>query len=441
MKNIFYLLFIALLLVSCKQRSSQVNSNDGSIQMIDIENSLSEVVPSLPLSDAASTVEIIPLETNSNSFIANIENVVTTEHDIFVSDYKDRRVFRFSREGKFLNKIGTIGQGPEEYIQMWQFLIDEAKEEIYIVTTLQGINVYEYDGTFKRKATKITMDDVAVGGDPSLFLYKKTPFIYSRLPVVKPNVESADSLWSFALTDSCFNIKARFYNPSFQGREKEIFENRARPKTGEPVNHWGEGNASIDFYGDMFEMKYWGVDTIYQFNADQQTFEPIYALELGKRPDFEMSHLWLKSPKFFDYLWLYDFYDSKDYLYLTATQSDKVYNIRYDKQTGKAVTTKKQGEMFECQFPGFSVPFRRIDHRSFSLTNDLCGGGDFTVDYKSLGKYWVSAVNPSDLLEKIDVESLKQESVKDEKAKQQLLHVLGSVTEEDNPVLIIATLK
>lgn len=440
MKNIFYIASLAiLLLMSCKQRVSQGGSNDDAIRVIDIENSLPEIVSSLPLSDAASAIEIVPLETNSNSFIANMKEVAITEHDIFVADYKDQRLFRFSREGKFLNKIGTVGQGPEEYIQMWQFLIDEEKKEVYIVTILQGINVYGYDGTFKRKVSKTIMDNITVGV-PSFFLYKSIPFICNTLPVLKPDVDSVDSLWSFALTDSSFNIKARFYNPSFQGREKEIFKHRARSYEGEWANYWTEGKASVDFYGGKFAIKYSGVDTIYQYDVDKQIFEPIYALALGKRPDFEMSHLWIKDPKFFDYLWVYDYYDSKDYLYFAAAQSDEIYIIRYDKQTGKTESLKKQGKIKETKFPAFSELYRRIDC-PFSLTNDISGGGDFSVDHKSLGKYWVSAVLPSDLLEKIDVEALKKEIVKDETAKQQLLHVLGSISEEDNPVLIIATLK
>lgn len=439
MKNILYSLIAILLLMGCKQNVAKVGSNDDAIKVIDIENSLSEIVPSLPLSDAASTVEIIPLETNSNSFIANMEDVAVTERDIFVSDYKDQRLLRFSREGKFLNKIGTIGQGPEEYIQMWQFLIDEEKKEVYIVTILKGINVYEYNGTFKRKVSKTTVNDMTLG-DCSISLYGSTPFICNTLPVLKPNVNSVDSLWSFALADSCFNIKARFYNPSFQGHEKEIIEHRARAFEGEWANYWKEQKPSIDFYDGKFAMKYFGVDTLYQFDVDKQVFLPKYSLSLGKRPDFEMSHLWIKERKFFDYLWVYDFYDSKDYIYFSAAQSDKIYAICYDKGNGKVKATEKQGKIFEHQFPAFSTPFLRMD-TPFSLKNDLCGGGDFTVEYKSLGKYWVSTVLPSDLLEKLDEEELKKESVKDEKAKQQLLHVLGSVTEEDNPILIIATLK
>lgn len=46
MKNVIYLLFSALSMVGCKQRSSQVDLNNDSIKGIDRENSLTEVVPS-----------------------------------------------------------------------------------------------------------------------------------------------------------------------------------------------------------------------------------------------------------------------------------------------------------------------------------------------------------------------------------------------------------
>lgn len=66
--------------------------------------------------------------------------------------------------------------------------------------------------------------------------------------------------------------------------------------------------------------------------------------------------------------------------YFSAAQSDEIYTIRYDKQTGKTETIKKQGEIKATKFPAFSEPYRRIDC-PFFLTNNLCGGGDFGFDY------------------------------------------------------------
>lgn len=437
MKNIIYSLLVLSLFVGCKQRSTKMEQDlNNSVKNINLINGLSELVPTLLLSDAASRIEVVALETSKNSLLNdNIGEIIVTKQYIFISDLTDNRILRFSRDGKFMNKIGIIGQGPEEYVRMTRFTVDEANENIYILSSVQGIKVYKFDGSFNRIVTNgKKVSDLCYGANVGLISYGNDLFLSLHLPVI----EQKDSLWSFIQTDTSFNIKRQFYNPSYIGREKEICEHHA-PYSGW-VNYWTGGKASIDFYGERFGMKYADVDTIYQFDFTKNDFEPIYSLELGDRPDFEMSHLWIKDRKFFDYLWVYDYYNSKDYLYFTAAKSDKIYNICYDKKNGKVKSTEKQGEIFKRQFPGFNTPFLRMD-APFSLKNDLCGGGDFIVEYKSLGKYWVSAVLPADLLEKVDVEALKKESVKDEKAKQQLLHVLGNVTEEDNPILMIVTLK
>jgi hypothetical protein len=88
----------------------------------------------------------------------------------------------------------------------------------------------------------------------------------------------------------------------------------------------------------------------------------------------------------------------------------------------------------------FTVTHRRLE-RQFKLTNDMSGGVDFTVDLKTPGGYWVSVNQPSDLLEKIDIEELKKADVKDKAARGRLVNVLSNLSEDDNPVLIIAKLK
>lgn len=57
----------------------------------------------------------------------------------------------FSRTGKFLNRIGSIGQGPGEYVNYLTFLVDEDKKEVYIFSTNNGVLVYDFEGGFKSK--------------------------------------------------------------------------------------------------------------------------------------------------------------------------------------------------------------------------------------------------------------------------------------------------
>ena len=93
----------------------------------------------LPLSEAAAKVEIVSLEVTDESLIGEITKMKVTDSDIWVKHYKDNHVLRFSRSGKFLNKVGKVGQGPEEYIRMADFFVDENTKEVYIQTTIVGL--------------------------------------------------------------------------------------------------------------------------------------------------------------------------------------------------------------------------------------------------------------------------------------------------------------
>ena len=87
----------------------------------------------------------------------------------------------------------------------------------------------------------------------------------------------------------------------------------------------------------------------------------------------------------------------------------------------------------------FGTPLRQMK-RDFVLDNDL-GGGDFTVDSRSSGKYWIDILEPGGDENWIDIDQIKSSTVIDESKKKELIRVLESATEDSNPILMIATLK
>ena len=93
----------------------------------------------------------------------------------------------------------------------------------------------------------------------------------------------------------------------------------------------------------------------------------------------------------------------------------------------------------ERDVPWFSFPLRQMK-RDFVLDNDL-GGGDFTVDSRSSGKYWIDILEPGGDENWIDIDQIKSSTVIDESKKKELIRVLESATEDSNPILMIATLK
>ena len=147
MKNCFLLIAVASFLLGCSgnKKENTLQDEEGT-PVINLSSDNVSKVALLPLSEAAAKVEIVSLEVTDESLIGEITKMKVTDSDIWVKHYKDNHVLRFSRSGKFLNKVGKVGQGPEEYIRMADFFVDENTKEVYIQTTIVGVKVYDYEG-------------------------------------------------------------------------------------------------------------------------------------------------------------------------------------------------------------------------------------------------------------------------------------------------------
>ncbi|EXZ36262.1 hypothetical protein M147_4847, partial [Bacteroides fragilis str. 1007-1-F len=141
----------------------------------------------------------------------------------------------------------------------------------------------------------------------------------------------------------------------------------------------------------------------------------------------------------FDYFSIFSYYPTKDFVYLIGSKGEEVYTYCYNKKDGGVRLQKRQSAINEQAVPWFSFPFLGMK-RSFVLNNDLCGG-DFTVDSRSSGKYWIDILEPSSDENWIDIDQIKSSTVIDESKKKELIQVLESATEDSNPILMIATLK
>ena len=148
MKSILLLLIITLL--GCSSNMKQEPISKSGIPVINLSEDVS-TVPSLLLSESAEKLEIVSLEMTDQSMLGEIRRIQVTEHDIWIHDFNKFYIYRFSRTGKFLNRIGSIGQAPGEYVNFSTFLVDEYKKEVYIISNNNGILVYNFKGEFKKK--------------------------------------------------------------------------------------------------------------------------------------------------------------------------------------------------------------------------------------------------------------------------------------------------
>ena len=436
MKHMFLLLIGVFVLLGCSSNKKQEPISKSGIPVINLSEDVS-TVPSLLLSEVAEKLEIVPLEMTDESVLSDITEMQVTDHNIWIDHGREFYIYRFSRTGKFLNKIGSIGQGPGEYTNYSTFLVDEDKKEVYIIANTNGVLAYDFEGNFKRKIVDIQMILQLFASPYDQYILNNQKFFATQnFGLYRPI--DRDSLWSFVSLGDDFQKKKYFKNPAHVGKEEQIIANRANMDR--MVNYWMEYLTSVDTYNGQLTLKYPDTDTIYCYDDATNQLLPQYAIFTDEeKGDYEATHLWFKDRKAFDYFSIKSYYPTKDFIYLVGSKGEEVYTYCYNKKDGSVRLQKRQSAITERDVPWFSFPLRQMK-RDFVLDNDL-GGGDFTVDSRSSGKYWIDILEPGGDENWIDIDQIKSSTVIDESKKKELIRVLESATEDSNPILMIATLK
>lgn len=436
MKHMFLLLIGVFVLLGCSSNKKQEPISKSGIPVINLSEDVS-TVPSLLLSEVAEKLEIVPLEMTDESVLSDITEMQVTDHNIWIDHGREFYIYRFSRTGKFLNKIGSIGQGPGEYTNYSTFLVDEDKKEVYIIANTNGVLAYDFEGNFKRKIVDIQMILQLFASPYDQYILNNQKFFATQNFGLYRPIDK-DSLWSFVSLGDDFQKKKYFKNPAHVGREEQIIANRANMDR--MVNYWMEYLTSMDTYNAQLTLKYPDTDTIYCYDDATNQLLPQYAIFTDEeKGDYEATHLWFKDRKAFDYFSIKSYYPTKDFIYLVGSKGEEVYTYCYNKKDGSVRLQKRQSRITERDVPWFSFPLRQMK-RDFVLDNDL-GGGDFTVDSRSSGKYWIDILEPGGDENWIDIDQIKSSTVIDESKKKELIRVLESATEDSNPILMIATLK
>jgi len=165
-RNIIFYFILSFLIISCtpsKKRDSNLsysirNTNkNNKLYTFDIDNSELETIY---LSKLFKRVNTIILETNQNALIGAINSMQVYKDSIFILDKVGANgVFLFNNEGRFLQRIGNIGQGPGEYTTPSDFTLDIKNKYIYILDSrTQKILKYSFENGNYIKTIKLKSD-------------------------------------------------------------------------------------------------------------------------------------------------------------------------------------------------------------------------------------------------------------------------------------------
>lgn len=417
MKHIIYFFFLCVLF-SCKSEEriialTPLNKSfaDSAIQVkehipyLELKNkdaiciSVPEGVNMLYKNTLIDDYSYIPLETTDDCLIGEISKLCTDSSFFFVFDKRNNTVFRFSEQGKFLGRISNRGRGPQEYTELQDVSLDKERKEVCLLDLgSQKLLFYDYGGVFLRE-------------EPIYYFFLTFEFWKSKM--VLNTWMSTNSMYPGANYNRLL-VTERNQEPLYKGFSYPAHLRRQF--------HLGNAPYSLCAYDKEVFYNHSLSDTIWQI--EEGSCEAEYILKFKNRDNFfddndfqnitdESFHSRTNRTQRFcgKYLVMKDFV-----LFGITNEKNVIETLVYDKTTGNVVC----GMLLS-------------NHDAKSLGIRLISLFDFVVNDTAVAY----VLQPFDIVKRVKEMSPEQKLGFTKKDNA----LLKDLKEEDNPVLLVATLK
>ncbi|MFA8433914.1 MAG: 6-bladed beta-propeller [Marinifilaceae bacterium] len=395
-----FLFLLSTLLWSCGSTSSK-KEVDGIIH-VELNANLDNC-RSVNLSALAEDIQYIPLETNDDSYLGRIRDVIVTDQFIFT--HSSDAVMQFNRAGKFIRKVGAIGKGPGEYARVYHLSVNQELQRVYVSAGgRQKLVVYDFLGNY--------IEEFPVPDQPGMAFdwIDSTSFL---LHVRNPQGEKEIKAISFGV--ELDSIKGFTNHERFTVHGNGVF--------------WMIPDRYFYHYQNKLHFRKLYGDTIFTC-ASPTEMKPIYKLELGekfipveKRIEYveDMKRYQNYAGKYLNPI----VYESEKWLFVSCMSFDykgKIITGLYD---------KVNKEFYSVQTAS----------GSYGLLNDLDGGQTFWPKRIYQDKYLCNWRNASAFKESFQKEDFQWGNAVSQQKQDELKELVSHVKSEDNPIVVVATLK
>jgi hypothetical protein len=398
------LAFFLVIFCFCSRKSTTEKDNADSVIEIDL---LSEPASTIKkLSEIATNVEYISLQTTERSLIGGfIKKIIYSDKRIYVTNMEN--IMCFDMDGKFLFKIDNRGRGPEEYSSIDDFDISSDNKILTILSSIiHKLLLYRIDDTGVIFERNITLKDPA---PYRVSMVPETDKIFLAIPPWRGN-EPTLSLLINTVADTihfktnCFKYKRNSLIKSISTNDMIVYS-----------------------IGNMVCFKEGFSDTVFYIDTKNNSFRP--------RMIFD-THGTLVTPEMRggtetpgnNTTSIFNIFETSRYIFYWYFVSKTLNGgILFDKTTKTEYKLDMDGEL------------------NIKLEDDLIGGPDFNIGF--INKYYCSSGKLFSFVEAITLkkyvasEDFRNAQVSDPKKKKELQNLAELMKETDNPVLIIVTQK
>ena len=384
MKQIIF--FIIILLCYCSRKE------ESKVNVIDLLTPVTDKLTNL--SDIATVVDYIPLQTIDSSLLSRINTVKVRGNYLYISTFEE--VFCYNKVGRYLFKLNKKGRGPEEYILMKDFDIDHKSTLLAVLSISQILLFRQTENGF------IFQNRILLLGSPS-----KISFTGNSSNILL-QYSNEDGTKPFAMEIINLNGKSLLTWPNYM---------KYTSKDGVVVKTIYE-NISFSFDNNLY-LKELQNDTLFRLTKNN-TLESFLVFNTNRNrvtPEARANGNYY-SDHIYEYIRISKIFGSERYIYYSYSFNKINSNVIHDQ------ISKKNYKVLDKEF----------------LEDDISGGVNFEPKSCSEGLLfsWVDALT---LKKHIEGEIFINSIVKYPEKKEALKELADSLNETDNPVLIVVTPK
>lgn len=354
------------------------------------------------LSDLCSSIEYIPLQTNSSSLLGSRQFIQISGESIYCADSDSPDCKVFNKKGNFLKNIGHRGKGKGEFLYLSRIMAENGQP--FAVSDFRKIIVYD-DNDLPVK--EIPFDPLTADGS------RVTDVIRTG------NNAYGVSLYHFMGESKTFCIindtgKVLFRYDAPRTKKATVLNAEI---DGETVVMKAITPLHIYPYQDKVRVLIPDNDTLFSFSPEFEK-TPLFIFHLGKYKLKEDHSNKTASVKVIPG----SLRESNSHLFFTFVHpGDKVSYGNPANRLGYAFYEKQSGKVKAIAYDPVS--------RTTGLQNDMDNGMPF----------WPTAIIGDKMYQIIDAIHFIQQSECSESAKMK--EIAAGLTENSNPVIIAATLK
>ena len=418
MKKIFFSILIAVCLIACSDRMPR---HTGDFPIIDVIGNVGNF-QRVYMSEFFSSIELIPLETGTEFLLDSPTFPVVVMNETVIIMRGNHQLFAFDRStGKFLHPIGRRGQGPGEYNWPGTPFFNADKSTVF-VHDISPSRIIEFDINNGRHIRTISVPDIEGRLLEPVAQVADNLFIGTR-------AHTGNYKYKHHLFDDTGTIVKRFPN--------HIFFNMPRERAS--TFHLSLNPMRID---DRLYLKDFVNDTIYVFRDFE--IQPAYVFDFG-RFGYPIERLGdaPSSLPYTDLFILRCMVGTSRFFFYRVRIPDRFPRPRARPISSPIIGTREPSDVFGIfdKVQNRTILLDSDQHLQQGFVNDINGGLSFIPRFYAGNGEVVGVWNPEDMMELLTEEYFATKTIRDPEGHQRLREVLRNLVWDDNPVIVIATLK